>query len=65
MKSRLVALFGGVADRESKYLGKKASGILGTQTPGRRIDRAFRGRLIFEPSPFGVPERRIPKPTGF
>ena len=27
MKSRLSALFGGVANRESKYLGKKASGI--------------------------------------
>ena len=27
IKSRLAALFGGVADRESKHLGKKASGI--------------------------------------
>ena len=27
MKSRLAASFGGVADREHKHLGKKASGI--------------------------------------
>ena len=27
IKSRLVALFGGVADRESKHLGKKTSRI--------------------------------------
>ena len=27
MKSRLAASFGGVADRESKHLSKKASGI--------------------------------------
>ena len=57
MKSRLVVSFGGVADREMKRLGKKASGIKGAQAPGRRIDRVF--RLAFRPSPFGVPERRI------
>ena len=27
MKSRLAASFGGVADRESKHIGKKTSGI--------------------------------------
>ena len=27
MKSRLAASFGGIVDRESKHLGKKASGI--------------------------------------
>ena len=29
MKSRLAVSFGGVADREKKHLGKKASGIRG------------------------------------
>ena len=59
MKSRLTVLFGGVVDRERKHLGKKASVIRGTRAPGWRIDRAFLGRLAFEPSLFGVPEQRI------
>ena len=59
MKSRLVVSFGGVADRERKHLGKKASGIRGARAPGQRIVRAFLGRLAFGPSPLGVPGRRI------
>ena len=59
MKSRFAISFGGVADRERKHLGKKASGIRGARAPWRRIDRAFLGRLAFGPSPFGVPGRRI------
>ena len=59
MKSRLAVSFGGVADRERKHLGKKASGIRGAQAPGRRIVRAFLGRLAFEPSLLGAPRRRI------
>ena len=45
MKSRLPVSFGGVADRERKHLGKKASGIRGARAPGQRIDQAFLGRL--------------------
>ena len=59
MKSRLIVLFGGVADRERKHLGKKASRIRDARAPGRRIVRAFLGRLDFGPSPLGVPRRRI------
>ena len=59
MKSRLTVSFGGVADRERKHLGKKASRIRDVRAPGRRIVRAFLGRLAFEPSPLGVPGRRI------
>ena len=51
MKSRLIVSFGGVADRERKHLGKKAFGIRGARAPGRRIDRAFLGRLAFGLSP--------------
>ena len=40
-------------------MGKKASGIRGSRAPGKRIDKAFLGRLAFGPNPFGVPERRI------
>ena len=59
MKSRLTVSFGGVADREKKHLGKKASGIRSVWAPGRRIVRAFLGRLAFGPSPLGAPGRRI------
>ena len=60
MKNRLVASFGGVADRESKHLGKKT--FLGRLTfgrnlfgvPGRRIDRTLLSRRSFGPSPFGA-----------
>ena len=51
MKSRLAVSFSGVADRERKHLGEKASGIRGAQAPERRINRAFLGRLSFGPSP--------------
>ena len=51
MKSWLEVSFGGVADRERKHLGKKAYGIRGARAPGRRIDRAFLGRLAYRPNP--------------
>ena len=54
MKNWLAVSFGGVADWERKHLGEKASGIRGTRAPGRRIDRAFLGRLAFETSPIGA-----------
>ena len=54
MKNRLAVLFGGVSDRERKHLGEKASGIRGAQAPGRRIDRAFLGRLAFGTSLIGA-----------
>ena len=59
MKSQLTVSFGGVADRERKHLGKKVSGIRGARALGRRIVRAFLGRLAFGPSPLGAPGRRI------
>ena len=59
MKSRLAVSFGGVADRERKHLGKKASGIREARAPGRRIVRVFLGLLAFGPSPLGAPGRRI------
>ena len=42
MKSRLSASFGGVADRESKHLGKKAPGHSG----GGLIERSWVGWLL-------------------
>ena len=59
MKSRLAVSFIGVADRDRKHLGKKASGIRDARAPGRRIVRAFLGRLAFGPNPLGAPGRRI------
>ena len=59
MKSRLVISFCGVADRERKHLGKKASEIRGAWAPGWRIDRAFLGRLAFGSSPLRAPGRSI------
>ena len=59
MKSRLAVSFGGVADRERKHLGKKASGIRGARAPGRRIDWAFLGWMDFKLSPFRVLGQRI------
>ena len=59
MKSRLEVMFGGVADRERKHMGKKASGIRDARAPGQRIVRAFLDRLTFGPSPLGAPGRRI------
>ena len=64
MNSRLAISFGGVADRERKHLGKKASGIRGAQAPGRRIDWAFLGRLDFGPSTLGALGRRIDRALG-
>ena len=59
MKSRLAVSFDGVTDRERKHLDKEAFGIKGAQALGRRIDRAFLGRLAFGPSLFGVLGRKI------
>ena len=54
MESRLAASFGRVTDRERKHSGeeafrhqgasgKEASGVRGSQAPGRRVARAFLG----------------------
>ena len=64
MKSRL-AVFGEVVDRERKYpderafghlgsSGKEASRIRGAQVPGRKVVRAFLGRLTLGPGPVGA-----------
>ena len=37
----------------------KASGLWDTREPGRRIGRAFLGRLVPGPNPLGVPGRRV------
>ena len=54
MKSRLAVSFSGVADRERKHLGKKASGIRDAPALGRRIVKAFLGWLAFGASPIGA-----------
>ena len=64
MKSRLAVSFGGVVDRERKHPGEEASGIRGTQAPGRRIDMAFLSRLAFGPNPIGAPGQRAPREEG-
>ena len=37
----------------------KDSGLWDTRAPGRRIGRAFLGRLVSRPNPLMVPGRRI------
>ena len=59
MKSRLAVSFGGVADRERKHLGKKASRIRCARAPRRRIVRAFLGWLAFGSNPLGASGQRI------
>ena len=71
MKSRLAVSFGEVADREWKHpsegvsghlgvSGKEASGIRGARVPGRKVARAFLGRLTLGPSPVGaVPGKKF------
>ena len=65
MKSQLAVSFGEVADQEmrhpsegvSRHLvtsGKEASGVRGARVLGRRLSRAFLGRLSFEPGPVGA-----------
>ena len=71
MKSRLAVSFGEIADRERRHpsegvsghlgaSGKEASGIRGARVPGRKVARAFLGRLTLGPSPVrAVPGRKF------
>ena len=66
MKSRLTVSFGEVADRERKHpgegafghlsaSGKEASWIRGAaRVHGRKVARAFLGRMTLGPGPFGA-----------
>ena len=71
MKSRLAVSFDEVADQERKHpsegasrhlgaSGKEASGIRGARLPGRKVARAFLGRLTLGPGPVvAVPRRKF------
>ena len=54
MKSRLTVSFGEVVDRERKHPGEGAFEIRGARVPGRKVTRAFLGRLTLGPGPFGA-----------
>ena len=70
MKRRLVASFGGVADRKRKHLGKKASGIWVSGHPGGGLTGRSWVSWLGEPSlgpwypqcpPFSVNEEDHPR----